>query len=335
MKLSKFFQALLVNAIIGLVFATAFVVNPLLSISCVLLAGVVMHKVKKESGIVLFDGLAQEIWLPDIKDNFYPESSFLSEPQDMSSLVDNDAINLAEAGIDPTVLKNNVAYPIAETDASDTPLRMVLDTYDTTSTVVRNAVALELAYDQRQLYTSKHKKALLLKFGIDAAYAYAPSAVAATNPIIDATGDAADVILDRIIELQTAYNNLDAPAEGRILVLDPNHAAIIAKEDKKLYKSFESSAGAMLFGFKIYTFNRNPIYIKASTTKAALGTAFVGATHAKSSFAFLKDEVMKAQGTLKLFSTLNSPSHKGDVFNFQMRGLATSIRGKYKAAIIK
>lgn len=335
MKTSKFLIAFTANVIIGLLLATVFSFSPLVGVCGVNIAGAVLHVIKVQNQSVFFDGLAQEIWIPDVKDNFYPDSSFLSQPMDMSSLVDNDAINLAEAGVDPTVLLNNTAYPIAETDAADTPLRMILNTYDTTSTVVRNAVALELAYDQRQLYTGKHKKALLQKFGIDAAYAYAPAAVAATNPIIDATADAAGVILDRIIELQTAYNNLDAPLEGRVLVLDPNHAAIIAKEDKALFKSFENTPGSMLFGFKIYTFSRNPIYIKSGVTKAALGTAFVGATHAKSSFAFVKDEVMKAQGTFKLFSTLNSPSHKGDVFNFQMRGLAQSIRGKYKAAIIK
>ncbi len=335
MKLSKFLAAFLINAIIGLLFATGLSANPFVCIAAVNGAGAIMHVIKVKSGIVLFDGLAAEVWIPDVKDNFYPDSSFLSQAQDMSSLVDNDAINLAEAGIDPTVLKNNSTYPIAETDASDTPLRLVLDTYDTTSTVVRNAVALELAYDQRVLYTGKHKKVLLQKFGIDAAFAYAPASAAGTNQIIDATADAAGVILDRIIELQTAYNNVDAPLEGRILVLDPNHAAIIAKEDKLLFKSFENTPGSNLFGFKVYTFSRNPIYIKSSVTKAAQGTAFVGATHAKSSFAFLKDEVMKAQGTFKLFSTLNSPSHKGDVFNFQMRGLAKSIRNKYMAAIIK
>ena len=335
MKLTKFLSALFFNIVLGVLFAVLFCVNPVLGISITLLSGVVMFIVKKQSGIVAFDGLAQEIWIPDVKELFYPDSSFLSQPMDMSSLVDADAINMADAGVDPDVLVDNVIYPIAETDAGDNALRLVLQTYDTTSTVVRNAVALELAYDQRALYTGKHKKALLAKFSIDAAYAYAPSVVAATNPIIDGTGDAADVILDRIIDLQTQYNAADAPLEGRVLVLDPNHAAIIAKEDKKLFKSFENNPGATLFGFKIYTFSRNPYYIKNTLTKAAKGTAFNPATHAKSSVAFLKDEVMKAQGTWKLFSILNSPSHKGDVFNFQMRGLAKSIRNKYMAAIIK
>lgn len=335
MKLSKFLVAFMLNAMIGLCIAIVFGANPVLCIAGVNAAGMIVHIIKSQSGFVFFDGLAAEIWIPDVKEAFYPDSSFLSQPQDLSSLVDADAINLAEAGIDPTVLKNNTVYPIASTDASDTPLRVVLDTYDTTSTTVRNAVALELSYDQRALYTSKHKKALLQKFGIDAAYAYAPDSDAALNPVINASADAAAEILDRIIDLQTAYNAADAPIEGRVLVLDPVHAAIIAKEDKKLYKAFESTPGSMLFGFKIYMFSRNPIYIAATGVKAAQGVAYVGGTHLRSSFAFLVGEVMKAQGTYKLFSKLNDPGEKGDVFNFQMRGLVSKIRNKYAGAIIK
>jgi hypothetical protein len=335
MKLKQFLSALLVNLTIAFVLAFIFGFNPVTCAGVVLAIGAIQYKVNRQTGIALFVGLAQEIWLPDVMDLFYPDSSFLSQPTDLSSLVNMDVINMADAGADPTVLVDNTVYPIAEADAGDNALALTLKTYDTTSSVVRNAVALELAYDQRQLYTNKHKKALLQKFGVDAAYAYAPAAASAVNPIVDGTADAAGVILDRIIDLQTQFNTMDAPVDGRTLILDPNHAAIIAKEDKLLYKSFESTPGAMLFGFKIYMFSKNPIYVKSGLTKAALGTAYVGATHGRSSVAFLNSEVMKAQGTFKLFSVLNDPSRKGDVFNFQMRGLAKSIRSKYMGAIVK
>lgn len=335
MKPSKFILAFVVNCLIGLLIAAVSSANPVFCAMAVNGAGYILHVVKVQHGTVMFDGLAQEIWLPDVMDNFYPDSSFLREATDMSSLVENDAINLAEAGADPTVLVDNNVYPIPETDASDTPLRQVLKTYDTTSTVVRNAVALELAYDQRQLYTAKHKRVLLQKLAFDAAYAWAPTQNAALNPVLDATADNAAEILDRIIELQTQFNTVDAPLDSRILVLDPVHAGIIAKEDKKLYKSFESEPGKMLFGFKTFMYSKNPLYVKATGVKAAQGVAFNGGTHARSSFAYVKSEVMKAQGTFKLFSTLNSPQHKGDVFNFQMRALAKALRDKYRGAIIK
>ena len=42
--------------------------------------------------------LQKEIWVNQIKENFYPDSSFLNYAKDFSGLVENHAINMAEAG---------------------------------------------------------------------------------------------------------------------------------------------------------------------------------------------------------------------------------------------
>jgi hypothetical protein len=255
--------------------------------------------------------------------------------QDMSGLVNYDKINFAEAGADPTVLKNNTDYPVASADASDTPKDITLDYYDTTSTIVRNAIAVELAYDQRVLYANKHKKALLKKLGLDAAYAYAPTSNDSDkfNAVLNLGAN--DSIIDAVIDLQKAYNTYDDDGTDRNLVLCPDHMALISKEDKVLYKAIMAQAGAMFYGFKIWNYSKNPIYIGATGVKAAQGTAFVDGTHKNSSFSFMGSEVMKAQGTVELFSKLKDPDVKGDKFNFQMRALVSSLRGKYSGAILK
>lgn len=333
MKTSKFLLGLVINCLIGFAIATVFGLPPAACMIGVNFVGAAMYKIN-QSGLAMFDGLATEVWLPDVMEDFYPDSSFLNEARDLSSMVENDAINLAEAGADPNVLVDNNVYPITANVAADTAGRLVLKTYDTDSTIVRNATALELAYDQRQLYTKKHQKALLKKLAADAAFAYAPQVNSAYNPVLNKSATP-NAILDDIIELQTMYNNLDADPDTRILVLNPNHAAIIAKEDKALYKTFEATPGKVLFGFKIYLFSQMPFYITATGQKAAAGAAFNGGTHSRASFSFLKDEVMKAQGTFKFFSTLNDPAQKGDVFNYQMRALVSKMRDKFAGAIFK
>ena len=52
-------------------------------------------------------GLNKQVWTTQLMGNFYPESSFLRYVKDFSTLVDNDIINMAEAGVDPDVLVNN------------------------------------------------------------------------------------------------------------------------------------------------------------------------------------------------------------------------------------
>jgi hypothetical protein len=338
MKNTSLLFGVLINCVIGLLIASScnaagINADPTLCMAGVNFAGYIMHVVKQQSNVVLFDGLAQEVWLPDVMEDFYPSNSFLTAARDLSSLVDNDKINFAEAGADPSVMKNNNVYPVGANVASDTPKEIALDYYDTDSSIVRNAVAVELAYDQRQLYTKKHQKALLKRLGMDAAYAYAPASNTANTPVLSL--GAGDSIIDAIIDLQRQYNEFDDDGTDRALVLCPRHLAKIQKEDKQLYKALMAKPGEIYYDFKIFKYSKNPIYVSATNTKAAFGAAYVDGTHKFGSFSFMGSEVMKAQGTFKMFSTLNDPAQKGDVFNFQMRALVSSMRGKYSGAILQ
>lgn len=335
MKTSKFLLALMLNCLIGFVLASIFSADPIACMVGTNISGAAMYQVRHQTGLSFFEGLAVEVWLPDVMENFYPKNSFLNGARDMSALVDNDKINMAEAGADPAVMKNNTNYPIGANVAQDLPLEIALDYYDTDSTIVRNAIAVELAYDQRQLYTKKHQKALLKRLGMDAAHAYAPAQDGTYNKVLSL--GSGDSIIDGIIDLQAWYNdNTDNDdTTERNLVLCAAHLAKLAKEDKVLYKSLMATDGQEYYDFKIWKYSRNPIYTSATNQKAAFGAAFVAGTHKRASFSFLKTEAMKAQGTFKMFSTLNDPAQKGDVFNFQMRGLVSSIRARYSGAILQ
>ena len=81
--------------------------------------------------------LQKEIWVNQIKENFYPDSSFLNYAKDFSGLVENHAINMAEAGVDPKVLINNTTYPIKIVQRVDKPIRVELDLFETENTLVR------------------------------------------------------------------------------------------------------------------------------------------------------------------------------------------------------
>lgn len=333
MKTSKFFGAFCYNLIVGLLLAAVFSFNPLVSVAAVNAAGAGMYLLRKQYGVLAYDGLAREIWLPDVMEDFYPDGSFLREAESMDDLVNNDVINLAEAGVDPEVLINNNTFPIPETVATDTPHSLALETYDTTSTIIRNALAVELAYDQRVLYTNKHKKALLKKFSTKAIHSYAPQANNAFNPVL--VGAANDSVLDMIIDLEQKFNELDVPEENRVLVLSSADQAAIAKENKALYKEFMAKPGSVLYSFKVYRFSKQPAYTKADGTKTAFNAAFNPVTDVYASVAFHSGEVMKAQGTFEFFSRLKDPDVKGDKFNYQMRALALPKRNKYCAAIIR
>lgn len=277
----------------------------------------------------LYVGLNKEIWLAEIKEKFYPDTSFLKEPRDLSEFVEYDKINLAEAGVDPNVLINNTTYPIPVAQRNDVPISLDLDTYDTENTIIRNIERAELSYDKRQSVIYGHKQALRTKFAEKAAHAYAPSSDSTFTPVLP-TVNTGKISFEDILNLYKRFNQVDIPVEGRVLVLNPEHEAQLLLEDKNLYKQVMDTRN--LYGFKVYTFSKTPIFDKSNGTKKAFGAA-PGANDTVSSIAFHKDEVMRAMGTFDMFVKEKDPLERADIIGFQMRALALPIRNKAIGAI--
>lgn len=325
--------ALLLNTVVGSTVAGAAGFNPIGGA----VALNVISFIPFTSGNSTFATLAVQVWLQDIMSGFIPDRSFLSAASNMDQFVDNDKINLAEAGIDPNVLINNSTYPVPFAERSDTPLELVLDVYDTEGTVLRNAELVELAYDKRQSVVSGHKNALLTTFAKKAAHAFAPLGDSAFTPVIPTTGAMAPatgavrpITFEDILSLKSRFDDLDAP-EDRILVLNPTHYNQLTKQDLTLMKAIMQGTQP-LFGFRLFTFSQTPKFNAATGAKIAFGAA-PSPDDTIASFAFVGSEVMRAQGTFKMFERLNDPEQKGDIINFQMRGIALPKRGKMIGAI--
>lgn len=287
----------------------------------------------------LFAGLNKEIWLPDLMEGFYGDDMFLKEARDMSAFVENDVIHLAEAGVNPNVLINNSTYPIPVAQRNDTPISLTLDTYDTENTLIRNIEIAELSYDKRTSVLYGHRMSLRMKYMEKAIHAFAPSSNGNYTPVLqtsgadDGTGHKMLTFQD-ILDLETAFDDAEVGAEGRILVLSTKHKNHLRKQDLTLYKTIfsnESTYG----GFKIYTLatKRMPVYNKATGVKVAYGAAPAPTTDTICSVAFQKNEVMRCQGTVDMFAKLKDPEERGDVYGFQMRGLAMPIRNKGIGAV--
>ena len=82
--------------------------------------------------------IERELWLTLIKEGLVPDTSFLSRSVDMSEFVDANKLNLAEAGVDPEVLIDNDVFPVPSSQREDIPKELLLHTFDTKNTIVRN-----------------------------------------------------------------------------------------------------------------------------------------------------------------------------------------------------
>ncbi|ASZ11090.1 hypothetical protein KTO58_19790 [Chitinophaga pendula] len=298
-----------------------------------IVAGTILSYVKLPNG-ALFEGVQKEIWTDILLEKFYPDTSFMNEARNLDSLVEYNTINLADAGADPDVLVDNSSYPISTSSRTDAPIQLPLRTLDTTSTVHRNIEKKESSYDKMSSIIYGHRMALQTKAGQLAAWNYAPAKDTKFTPVLKTTGKPrngfATCSFDDIFDLEARQNEVDAPQDGRILVLTPTHQRDLKSEDSRMFKEMISSG--RIGTFKLYSFSSTPKYDATTGLKLPFGAA-AGANDTVASFAFHKDEVMRAMGTVEMFAKYSDPDQKGDVMNFQMRFVALALRNKTISAI--
>ena len=132
----------------------------------------------------LADGLNKEIWIPEIIEKFYPETSFVSDSRDFSMWTDNEYLNLQEAGIDPRVFIDNEVYPIPVVARGDKPYKIPMKRFDTENTVHINAIEIEESAEKRRSVAAGHQKSLQMQFSELAIYNWAPKKDSETTPVI-------------------------------------------------------------------------------------------------------------------------------------------------------
>lgn len=286
-------------------------------------------------------GLYKEVFIAQLMEGFYPNTSFLNYVTNMNEHVRNDAINLAEAGVDPAVLENNTAYPIPMFERDDTPIRLPLDYFDTENTVVRNVAEMRTSYSISESHIRGHRNSLRKRTARKAAHAYAPQSDGTFTPVIATTGaDRGDghkrLTTADILTLKRRYDQAEIDMDGRYLVLDPLHLEDLILEDLKAFKDiadFVEGKPKRFAGFNILSTTICPTYDNSTMTKKAFGAAS-GANDAEASFAFHRDEVMKAEGTIQMFQRLEDPEQRGDIMGFQMHFIGLPIRSKGIGAIV-
>ena len=283
----------------------------------------------------LREGLNKEIWIPEIIEKFYPDASFLTHSKDLSAWVDNNKLNLQEAGIDPAVYVDNERYPIPIAVRTDIEHEIVLKRFDTENTVHINAIEIEESAEKRQSVIEGHRNALRQKFARLAAFNWVPAEDGNNTPVAATTGGAnargyKALRFEDILDMEVRFDELEIPVEERILVLNAQHIADLRVQDLNMFKAVFSEN--RLFTFQVVRSSLNPRYNGEMGVKLPWD-APVSSTDAPSSLAYHKNSVARAQGTVDMYSRLSDPEYRGDIVGFNMRGVATPVTGKFIGAL--
>ena len=282
-------------------------------------------------------GLNKEIWIPEIIEKFYPSNALLSYCKNLDAWVENNALNLQEAGVDPKVYMDNTVWPIPVVTRTDVPHQLPLHRFDTENTVYRNAIEVEESSEKRQSVIEGHKKALLKQFTTLAAFNWAPQKDTPTTPVTIASGTAANkrrykmLTFEDILEMELRFNELEVPEDERILVLNHVHASDLMLQDLKMYKAIWNEN--RLFSFRVVRCSLTPGYLNTTHEKKTWGAAAT-ADDVPASLAYHEDSVGRCQGDFDMYSALKDPQHRGDIIGFNMRGMALPITGKYIGALL-
>lgn len=281
-------------------------------------------------------GLQTEVWVADIQENPIPDTSFVFASVDKSQYVNNNTINLVEAGVEPATYENffesnaNAELPIA--DVTDIPHDVTLKIYSTAATRHRNLEEVELVAGTRQSIVKRHKTSLAKNMGRRAAYAWTPSTNNAFNKLMNLAAN--DSVIDAITDVRAFYMDLDMN-EGLNLCLTPDHWKRIKKEDKKLYKELMAEKNKEYADFKIFTYSNCPLFTSAGVKKPYGAAKEAG--DKKASFFWVSDETFRCFGDTEVFFEPKKARIQADLLSFGQRALVGAVRAKnpkYFGAII-
>ena len=284
--------------------------------------------------------LNKQIWVKQILQGFYPDDSFLKKVVDYSQLVDNHKIHIASAGIDPKVLINNTTYPIGVVGRDDTNNEITLEKFETENTLVRRPEAIEYSYDKLESVIRQHRFTLRKAVSMKAIHAFAPLKDTTETPVIKTSGanfgTRKRLRFVDILTLKERFDDAEIPLEERYLVLHPKHVSDLLLEDIELFKdltNIKNGEPLKFAGFGCFSFSQMPTYgiVEEVLTKVGYTEQ---KTDAFASVAFYANEVMKADGEVYMYSTIDDPKERGTIVGFDKRFVALPIRGKGVGAIV-
>lgn len=274
-----------------------------------------------------FEGVYTEVWTGELikRLNAGLKADFLNGIPDYSAKVDNEVIHLVDVGGDPDVLVNNTTYPIPIQDLTEGDIPVGLDKFQTKATRVTDDQLYALSFDKYSADVERHGNAILTVKYKKAAHALAPYSHTDKTPVIPTSGEAdasgrKKMTVKDIIALKRAFDNMEVPEDGRVLVLCPDHVNDLLEADqsfKDKYYNYTTGKLLNMFGFEVYTYVNCPYYTKEGV-KVSYNVA-PAATDLKGSFAFYRPLMFKAQGSTKMYysEARTNPTTQESLVNFR------------------
>jgi hypothetical protein len=270
------------------------------------------------------------------------DDSFLKPIQSYDDKVNFDVINFTEIGADPNVLIDSTTYPIATNSRTDNGLPVSLHKLDTENTKITDDELRALAYDKKSSVRQQHLTAMMrahLKLG---AYSLAPSAHAASTPVIQTTGATVGhrqkLTIADLVAYKRLIDALEIPLESRYLVLCSDHVNDLIEVDQAFRDRYYNTATGKLipniYGFGMFESLHTPKFVGTTYAKKAFGAAAAG-TDISSSVFYSNLNNMKAIGSTGVYyrDAQLDPENRQSVFGVRQYTIVSPVTLKGSGAI--
>lgn len=295
-------------------------------------------------------GLQKEIWVADIKETLHQGSEFIMAGTDYSAFVENKTVHVPQSGAGSTIVKNRSSLPATIAQRTDTELTFSLNEYTTDPVLITDLDELQTSYLKRQSVLGQHTNILNERIGTEVAYEWTPSGSAglvlrttgsATSelPHSTATGTRLKITKEDIARMARKLDDDNVPTNDRFLVLPTAMYYELFGIDALLRNDFarvaDQTTGAVneIFGFKVFKRPTTVMFDNATAgAKKAVG-ASASATDCLGAFAFQKQAVAQALGSIKVFAEIDKVDYYGSVFSALLMHGASKLRTDNKGIV--
>tara|TARA_Y100001973_G_C5177426_1_gene322848 strand:+ start:853 stop:1755 length:903 start_codon:yes stop_codon:yes gene_type:complete len=285
-----------------------------------------------------------KLFSKEIQENLFPVNEFYKQSKlDANVSAQFGVVQVPQAGAAPTVVKNPSSFPLTVSQRTDDVLEYNVDAFATNPIHIEDVNEAMTNYSKRQDIIKDHVKALNTRIADEMAFVWAVTAasnkifttganVAAAAP--GATGNRKGLTRADLAKLAVMFDKDDCLADERNILISAAQYEELLNIDSFINFDYVNRKPTVdgqigeIFGMKVFKRSRNTIF-NNSNVKKAVGAA-TAATDKLSILAWSDSYVRRAEGTVKLFSDIDSPMYLGSIFNGLVRAGGTAGRSDEK-----
>lgn len=330
---------------------TYFGVDHTMAITGLAILSIGLSFVPKQKTGILSAGIYREAWTGEIIKfvTTATKDTFLQGIADYSRYVSNvgdeaQAIHLASMNVLPEVIINGNTYPIGIQDLPINDILISLDKFVTVATPITDDEIYASSVKKMENVKDLHGKAIAIAFIKKSLHALAPTSNTAKMPVILTTGPddgtgRKRLLMENLLTLKTAVDELEIAEESRRLVLTSQHVTDLIHQDPKLEAFFYNrSTGNIqpnLLSFDIHSHVSSPYFNPTTKQKLSYGAVPAATDHKASTF-FSLDRAAKAMGWTKMYlsEAKQDTQHQRSLVNFRQYGIVLPTAEEHRGAIV-